>query len=207
MALRSGSTLVATGRYHEDTRGIEHAWLCAHRHPRYRTHTCLMRIHYCGQMTSTDHRQEQLFAQRGLGFVRIAMEAGVPILPMYGFGENQLFHTSQALLQSRLGLVRRLRVGAPLFAGRWGIPFLLVPVQRAHVTLVIGRPVEVGPPNPTPSSAEVQAVFERYVDEVARIFETHAARYLPAPVAGRGLRVEWIGHGQIRHVVAHPSPR
>ena len=144
----------------------------------------------------------QLFAQRGLGFVRIAMEAGVPIVPMYAFGENQLFTTYPHWLSRRRWLVRRLRIGAPLFSGRWGLPFLLVPVRSTHVTLVVGRPVEVGPPTPTPSPAEVQAVFERYVDEVARIFETHAARYLPPSVASRGLHIEWIGHGRVRHVHA-----
>ena len=36
--------------------------------------------------------------------------------------------------------------------------------------------------------------------EVARIFEVHAARYLPPDVASRGLHVEWIGIGRVRHV-------
>lgn len=159
------------------------------------------------EMTSTKHDQEQLFAQRGLGFVRIAMEAGVPIVPMYAFGENQLFTTYPLLLRWRLWVVRRLRIGAPLFTGRWGVPFLLVPVRPSHVTLVVGRPVDAGPPNAAPSASEVQAVFERYVDEIARIFETHAARCLPKEVASRGLLIEWIGHGRIRHVHARALER
>lgn len=73
------------------------------------------------------------------------------------------------------------------------------------MTVIVGRPVEVGPPNTEPSAAEVQAVFERYLDEVGRIFSTHAAYYLPPSVAKQGLRVQWIGHGPVRHVLPATS--
>ncbi len=155
------------------------------------------------EMTCTRHDREQIFAQRGLGFVRLAIECGAPVVPAYAFGENQLFHTHSQLESCRLWLVRRWRIGAPIFTGRWGVPYLIVPVRRAsRVTLVIGRPVEVGAPDPSPSAEKVEAVFADYVAEVARIFSTHAARYLPAEVAARGLRIERIGHGLVRHVDA-----
>ena len=57
------------------------------------------------------------------------------------------------------------------------------------VVHVYGRPVEVGPPNPTPTADEVERVARAYVAEVRRIFEKHKHECLPPEVAGKGLIV------------------
>jgi hypothetical protein len=58
------------------------------------------------------------------------------------------------------------------------------------VHVVWGDPIDAGSANASPSDAEVQAVFGRYVAELRRIFEKHAARCLPPEVAARGLQIE-----------------
>ena len=42
------------------------------------------------EMVMSDSSQEALYFQRSLGFVRLALEAGRPLLPCYSFGENQV---------------------------------------------------------------------------------------------------------------------
>ena len=66
------------------------------------------------EMVNSDHGQEKMYMQKNLGFVRIAMEAGLPLLPAYAFGENQLFTTSRVGLGLRLWIARKLRVGVPI---------------------------------------------------------------------------------------------
>ena len=90
-----------------------------------------------------------------------------PIIGRYVFGENQHFHACPHFLGVRLWMVRRLRIGAPLFTGRWGLPLFLWPVRRSRVVIVFGRPVEVGEPNSTPTDEQVEAVYMRYVEEVS----------------------------------------
>ena len=52
------------------------------------------------EMLHSDSSQEALYFQRGLGFVRLAMEFGRPLLPCYSFGENQLVrHSPRSLCQ------------------------------------------------------------------------------------------------------------
>lgn len=148
-------------------------------------------------MTSASHEQERIYVQQRLGFIRLAMRTGRPLLPAYAFGESQLFHASTRWLDQRLWMVRRLRIGAPLFTGRWGLP-LPIPIPT-DVTFVVGREVPVGPPTTTPTDAQVEEVFERYVDEMCRLFREHAAACLPASVATRGLEVHRIGQGLVRH--------
>ena len=141
--------------------------------------------------------QEALYFQRSLGFVRLAMEMGRPLLPCYSFGENQLFK-SWGGHGIRLWVARKLRIGLPFFHGRWGLPLCLAPLPT-DVTFVVGRHVPTGPPNPNPTDAEVEAVFKRYIDEVCRLFVANAGKYLPAEVAANGLKICRVGHGCIRH--------
>ena len=98
----------------------------------------------------------------------------------------------------RLWVARKLRIGLPFFHGRWGLPLCPLP-QPTEVNFVVGRQVPTGPPNPKPSDAEVDAVFERYMDEVCRLYRANAPKYLPAEVAANGLKIHRIGHGVVRH--------
>jgi 2-acylglycerol O-acyltransferase 2 len=149
------------------------------------------------EMVMSDSRQEALFFQRSLGFVRLAIEMGRPLLPCYSFGENQLFK-SWGGHGLRLWVARKLRIGLPFFQGRWGLPLCPLP-RPTDVTFVVGRQVPVGPANPRPSEAEVEAVFERYLEEIERLFAANAPKYLPPDVAARGLKIHRIGHGVVRH--------
>ena len=117
------------------------------------------------------------------------------LVPSYCFGENQLFKMFGFARTLQLWVLRKLRVGLPLFTGKWGLPF--GPPLPTHTMLVIGREVAVGLPNADPTEAEVEAVFERFVAELWRIFDENAAKYLPADVAARGLRIERIGVGVV----------
>ena len=151
------------------------------------------------EMASTSHDNEVIYCQSGLGFVKLAMAAGKPLLPMYCFGENQCYHTYSFGLQFRRWVAQRLRVGFPIFTDRFGL--LYGPPLPTHCTLVVGRAIECEA-NPNPTPAEVDAVFARYVEEVARLWSENAKKYLPAAVAERGLRIERIGVGVVKTVQA-----
>ena len=178
------------------------------------------------EMTNMSHTQERIYVQKRLGFIvraswiparhlrfrtdlcarsylrascqRLAMQTGRPLLPAYAFGESQLYRTYSFLKELRLQIVRKYRIGVPLFTGRWGLP-LPLPIPT-DVTFVVGDQIPVGPPNADPSDDEVDAVFERYVDEMCRLFTENAPKHLPTEVAARGLEVHRIGHGLVRHV-------
>tara|TARA_B110001452_G_scaffold262538_1_gene262705 strand:- start:1478 stop:2437 length:960 start_codon:yes stop_codon:yes gene_type:complete len=147
------------------------------------------------EMVNTRHDQEQIFLQRNLGFIRLAMRHGLPIVPIYTFGENQLFTVHTPLRALRLWIAQHLWVGLPLVTGRFGLPGLPFPVPLpTAVTHVVGRAVPTCAANPHPSDAELEKVLEGYIAEMDRIFRLHAPACLPPAVAAKGLRVEWRGH-------------
>lgn len=140
------------------------------------------------EQTHTSDAREQLFFNRNLGFVRLAMLHGRPLVAAYAFGENALWRTHDTLwLRQREWLANSCRLGAPMISGRLGLPFG-PPFAVGHA-LVLGKPVDVGPPNADPSAVQLEAAFQRYLAEVRRLFEAHKDEYLSPEVAARGLTV------------------
>eukprot|EP00658_Telonema_sp_P-2_P022638 TRINITY_DN19048_c0_g1_i2.p1 TRINITY_DN19048_c0_g1~~TRINITY_DN19048_c0_g1_i2.p1 ORF type:complete len:180 (-),score=35.39 TRINITY_DN19048_c0_g1_i2:136-675(-) len=137
------------------------------------------------EQVMTDEAQEAAYCQRGLGFIRLAIKHGLPILPTYSFGENQMFRCYKFGLQARLAFAAKFWVALPLFTGRWGLPWL-VP-HANHVVFVTGKPVEVGEAR-EPEEKEVLAVFELWKREMERMFEANK-HLLPPEVAKNGLLV------------------
>ena len=81
----------------------------------------------------------------------------------------------------------------PAHAAR-SVPSAQVPFAT-RVTIVSGRPVRVGPPNPNPTDAELMALLAAYDAELQTIFRDHGPTSLPADIAANGLLVRWRGAG------------
>jgi len=143
------------------------------------------------EQLETDPAQERIFFPPNLGFIRQAIQHGVPLLPLYNFGENQLYDVPEWSKAFSGWLKRRFNIGFPLGLGRWGLPF--VPRQQ-QISIRIGRLIEVGPAEAQPSDEQVRGVFLRYCRELQRLFDEHAAADLPPEVAARGLELIWRGH-------------
>ncbi|KAM6907776.1 2-acylglycerol O-acyltransferase 3b [Xenentodon cancila] len=107
------------------------------------------------------------------GFVRMALEFGADLVPVYTFGENELFRQlilSEDSLGRRLqDLFKKIMGFAPcLFVGeRFGfIPY------RTAVTTVVGSPVSVGK-SVTPTEEEVDHYHRLYMEALTKLFHEH----------------------------------
>lgn len=138
------------------------------------------------EQTHTDCAREQLITTPRLGFARLALRHGVPIVPSYAFGENQLYGTVDAFPALRRWLARRWRVGICFCVGKWWCPIL--PRRTTHV-VAVGRPIPTASvPCPDPTDAQVHAVVDAWTAEMLRLFDDHK-HHLPPAVAARGLRI------------------
>jgi len=135
----------------------------------------------------TDHRRELIVFPPTLGFCRLAIQHGTPLVPIYAFGENQVFSTYKWGRKTTRRLHQALGIAMPMI-NPWP--------NSVTLHMKWGRPVEVGAREESPPDERVREVFARYVAEVARLFEEHRHACLPADVAARGLTVLWRGHGK-----------
>ncbi|KAK9858809.1 hypothetical protein WJX84_004392, partial [Apatococcus fuscideae] len=84
--------------------------------------------------------QDALYFQNRQGYVRLAIQAGKDILPVYNFGQRsggehkQIYHVTGIAWLSRA-----LRMTFIFFWGRWYLP---IP-NRVPVVTVVGDPVRV----------------------------------------------------------------
>ncbi|XP_076606277.1 2-acylglycerol O-acyltransferase 3b [Chaetodon auriga] len=107
------------------------------------------------------------------GFVRLALEFGADLVPVYSFGENELF---RQVIFSEGGLGRRLQdlfkkiMGfAPcLFVGE---RMLFIP-YRTPITTVVGSPISV-PKCATPTEEEVDHYHRLYMEGLSKLFHEH----------------------------------
>ncbi len=107
------------------------------------------------------------------GFVRIAVEHGADIVPLYTFGASQLLSFGPPWL---MHLARRWRTSIGLLYGAWGTT---VPHQ-ARLRMAVGNPVSVGPPLPRSDpgfDAQVEKVHAEVVEAVREVYYRHREHY------------------------------
>ena len=119
-----------------------------------------------------------LVLTKRFGFVRKAIEHGVPLVPCFAFGENELYMQSVAPEGSftrrfQDAFKRVFTVSTPMVRGRgvFNYSFGLLP-KRHPVTVIVGAPIETeGGPNESPATEEIQRMHARYVEALTELFE------------------------------------
>ncbi|XP_032345305.1 2-acylglycerol O-acyltransferase 2 [Camelus ferus] len=116
------------------------------------------------------------------GFIRLALMHGASLVPIFSFGDNDLFDQYEnspgswlRWIQNRLQKI--MGVSFPLFHGRgvFQYSFGLLPYRRP-ITTVVGTPIEVQK-TPHPSQEEVDRLHQRYLQELSNLFEAHKLKY------------------------------
>ncbi|KAI4559762.1 hypothetical protein MJG53_018288 [Ovis ammon polii x Ovis aries] len=113
------------------------------------------------------------------GFVRLALRHGASLVPVYSFGENDIFrvkafapdswqHLLQVTSKKLLSFCPCIFWGRGLFSAKsWG----LLPLARP-ITTVVGRPIPV-PQCPQPTEEQVDHYHTLYMKALEQLFEEH----------------------------------
>ena len=118
------------------------------------------------------------------GFVRLALETGASLVPVFSFGENEVYngmivpdHWFLKRVQNKFK--EMLSFALPIIWGRgiFNYNVGLMPHRRAIHT-VIGRPIDVARVEHEPSDEQVQELHARYVEELTRLFEENKSKYV-----------------------------
>jgi 2-acylglycerol O-acyltransferase 2 len=136
-----------------------------------------------------------LVLEKRRGFVREAIMANASLVPVIGFGENDLYRivdltTQNPIHHSRITTLQHavkkyLGFAMPLFAGRGMFlkNFGIMP-QRKPVVVVVGAPIP--PPPPTTTTTQFHPLIDRETDEPlndhGKILKEHHAKYIQALV-------------------------
>ena len=115
-----------------------------------------------------------LFLKSRLGFVKLAMQQGVPIIPVFSFGLAGTFDCWLPRAQWMKDFGRKIGFLPLVFFGLWGLPYS--PGKPVDYTLVVGEPIKL-PHLADPSLEEIHKYHAQYVHALETIFHTYKGRY------------------------------
>ncbi|XP_061816410.1 2-acylglycerol O-acyltransferase 2-A isoform X1 [Nerophis lumbriciformis] len=116
------------------------------------------------------------------GFIKMALRHGAQLVPVFSFGENELFDqienpSGSPLRKMQDRLQRILGVALPLFHARgvFQYSFGLMPYRKSILT-VVGTPICVAH-SPNPSSEDIESLHKVYLERLSELFEGHKHKY------------------------------
>ncbi|KAF7643696.1 hypothetical protein LDENG_00235090 [Lucifuga dentata] len=123
-----------------------------------------------------------LQVQNRKGFIKLALKHGAQLVPVFSFGENELFDqmenpTGSSLRRLQIRLQSIMGVALPLFHARgvFQYSFGLMP-YRKPIHTVVGQPISVVQ-SPCPSSKDIESLHRLYLDKLTELFEQHKHAY------------------------------
>lgn len=119
------------------------------------------------------HGQETLYLRKRLGFVRLAMNHGAPLVPAFAFGQTDTYSWVRPgppyVPQRVVDFFRRVLGFVPLIM--WGVWFSAVP-YKVPMHVVIGRPLQT-PQMDNPCEKDVQHHLDLYITAMEKLCDKY----------------------------------
>lgn len=123
----------------------------------------------------TIYQKERIFVKVRKGFIKLALQYNVPVVPIYVFGVNDYYKTSSFGMNIRLWFVKNLGICIPLCHGI--SPLCPYPVQT---TIVVGSPIQHPHKNNNstdnhhpPTQEMIDQYHEQFCQELIHLFDHH----------------------------------
>lgn len=118
------------------------------------------------------------------GFVKMALRSGADLVPVIGFGENDVYDqlspkTHPMVHKIQMIMLKVFKFTIPALHGRGLLNYDvgLMPYRRS-VNVVVGRPIEINEPlSEQPPQDVIDHYHELYVEEVERLYEAYKDQF------------------------------
>lgn len=128
----------------------------------------------------------KIILEKRKGFCRLALENGSPLVPVFSFGETDLFEQVYAeegsLLESfQTWFKKKTGVAPVLFFGRgiFNYSFGILP-RRKPVTVVVGKPIQVEKVE-NPTREQINELHKKFRESLVALFNEQKHIYLEDP--------------------------
>lgn len=121
------------------------------------------------EATLSSKDQDRAYIRKRTGFIKLCLQNGVAVRPVYVFGEKSLFWNLQGMWNLRLAMNRH---GLPMIFV-WGRPFLpFLPKTNVKILVVVGAPL-ILPKMENPSRDDVAVWHDKYMAALTKLFEDY----------------------------------
>ncbi|KOC69937.1 2-acylglycerol O-acyltransferase 1 [Habropoda laboriosa] len=125
----------------------------------------------------------RILVKRRKGFIKIALKHGTPLVPVFSFGETEVYdqvYAPEGSLLKRVQHTIRKKVGlAPIILkgrGFFQYSFGIIP-QRRPIYVVVGSPMEL-PKIEEPTAEQITKYHEEFIEKLIEVFEAHKHKYI-----------------------------
>ncbi|KAG7351637.1 diacylglycerol acyltransferase [Nitzschia inconspicua] len=136
-----------------------------------------------GMFATHSHTEEVACILKRKGIVKIALKAGVSIVPVYGFGHSDMYTVWVDPFGILKFLSSTLGVSLTPFFGRWGW-FLGPPKRNVAVTVCLGKPIPM-PQIDDPNQADIDKYHEQLLQGFTNVFDSHKVAYYGESVGSK----------------------
>ncbi|KAG3111680.1 hypothetical protein PI124_g9088 [Phytophthora idaei] len=131
------------------------------------------------EATLYERGKHRVFIKKRFGFIKLALQYGYKVHPVYTFGEEYAYHTFPYLLKLRLKL-NQFKLPGVLF---YGLPqCFFLPRTDVDLITVVGEAV-ILPRIEHPTKVDVQKYHVQYVEVLQKLFDKYKAVYAVDPEA------------------------
>ena len=118
------------------------------------------------ELFKSSREEERLYLKSRKGFIKLALKEGVDVIPVYLFGNTNVFTVLKTGFLATLS--RKLQMSVTYFWGKWMLP---IPLDE-KLLYVRGKPLGL-PHIPNPTDEDVVKWHATYCSEVKRIFDSY----------------------------------
>ncbi len=144
--------------------------------------TCILVVGGAEEALNVHPNSYVLTIKNRKGFIRAALTTGACLVPVFSFGENDVYSTvvlekGTFLKRIQDSLKRWTSIGFPIIWGRGIINYTFGALpRRIPINVVVGKPIEVYKIE-KPTDSQVDELHARYIKELTNLFETNKEKY------------------------------
>jgi 2-acylglycerol O-acyltransferase 2 len=125
-----------------------------------------------------------LILKKRKGFAKIALKTGTSLLPVLGFGENEIYsrltHPAFDLVHKGFHMV--FKSAAPLFIGKYATLFPLrhplitvgmFSISFLTIVILVGKPIYVDKVIANPTEEQIQDLHQKYLDGLQQLYDDY----------------------------------
>jgi len=122
----------------------------------------------------TDERKCVLYLAKRMGFIKLALRHGVPVVPVFSFGLRNQYRYWVPKNKFIINFGRKIGVIPMIFFGMFGLPF--APPSPCQYVNVVGAPIKL-PRIIEPTDEDVSKYHAIYCDALTKLFDGHKNDY------------------------------